>query len=165
MRRLTHTRIRVLSILPLRFRHGLRRDTSSSCMHAREGCIFPVRLRPNPGTRAAQYCLSAQVCRLLSACGASIIGEVPLQRWDIGALLGRLGNPLPKDIGDPMRHGGFLCNANQHFGISPAEAAAIDPQQRLLLESGYTALHDAALDKAALKNSTTGVFVGAALAV
>ena len=105
----------------------------------------------------------------MSACGASIIGEVPPQRWDVSALLGRLANSLSKDIGDRMRHGGFLCNAqlcdNQHFGISPAEAAAIDPQQRLLLQSGYTALHDAGLNKAALQNSTTGVFVGAALAV
>ena len=107
--------------------------------------------------------------RLVSACGASTIGEVPPQRWDVGALLGQLSSSLPNEIGQRMRHGGFLCDAqlcdNRHFSISPAEAAAIDPQQRLLLESGYAALHNAGLDRAALKNSTTGVFVGAPLAV
>ena len=62
------------------------------------------------------------------------------------------------------RHGGFVSGAEladtAAFAISPAEAAAMDPCQRLLLERGYGALHDAALDRAALGGSLTGVFLG-----
>ena len=36
----------------------------------------------------------------------------------------------------------------------------MDPQQRLLLEGGYTALRGAALDRATLSGSLTGVFLG-----
>ena len=65
-----------------------------------------------------------------------------------------------------MRHGGFLREAelfdNARFSISPAEAIAMDPQQRLLMEYGYEAFHGAGLDKAALNNTLTGIFVGIA---
>ena len=38
----------------------------------------------------------------------------------------------------------------------------MDPQQRLLMEYGYEAFHGAGLDKAALNNTLTGIFVGIA---
>merc|ERR1712091_425643 len=63
-----------------------------------------------------------------------------------------------------VRHAGFVQGAdladNAAFAVSPAEAAAMDPCQRLLLECGYEALHDSALDRAALVGSLTGVFLG-----
>ena len=38
----------------------------------------------------------------------------------------------------------------------------MDPQQRLILEHGYVAMHDAAMERAALAGSLTGVFLGIA---
>ncbi|MFE4062348.1 beta-ketoacyl synthase N-terminal-like domain-containing protein, partial [Streptomyces sp. NPDC059096] len=43
----------------------------------------------------------------------------------------------------------------------PREALAMDPQQRLLLETSWEALEQAGLDPAGLRNSATGVYVGA----
>ena len=67
-------------------------------------------------------------------------------------------------VASRVRHGGFVAGAecfdSGAFGVAPAEAGAMDPQQRLLLERGYAALHGAALLRAALLGSLTGVFVG-----
>jgi acyl transferase domain-containing protein/NADPH:quinone reductase-like Zn-dependent oxidoreductase/acyl carrier protein len=97
----------------------------------------------------------------MSACGADVISEVPLSRWQLGAL----GLPVGV-VSERARHGGFMVDAdlfdNSFFGVSPAEAGAMDPQQRLLLERGYEALHGASFDKPILMNSVAGVFLGIA---
>jgi acyl transferase domain-containing protein len=92
------------------------------------------------------------------ACGRNAITEVPTTRWDAKVL------ELPEIIASRARHTGFVRGAdrvdNAAFTVSPAEAYAMDPQQRLLLEGGYTALRGAALDRATLSGSLTGVFLG-----
>ncbi|MER6633830.1 beta-ketoacyl synthase N-terminal-like domain-containing protein, partial [Streptomyces sp. NPDC000987] len=61
--------------------------------------------------------------------------------------------------------GGFLDRVDtfdaRFFGISPREAAAMDPQQRLVLELAWEALEEAGILPGTLKNTATGVFIGA----
>ncbi|WP_169334959.1 beta-ketoacyl synthase N-terminal-like domain-containing protein, partial [Nocardia takedensis] len=67
--------------------------------------------------------------------------------------------------GSPNRRGGFLDRVDgfdpAFFGISPREAVAMDPQQRLMLELAWEAVEDARVLPAALRDTATGVFVGA----
>nr|CCE88377.1 non-ribosomal peptide synthetase/polyketide synthase [Sorangium cellulosum] len=94
--------------------------------------------------------------------GVDAITQVPRDRWDIDAL-------FDEDPSAPgklsTRWGGFLDHVDgfdpQFFGISPREAAQIDPQQRLMLELAWEALEDAGIPPRSLKDSQTGVFVGA----
>ena len=48
----------------------------------------------------------------------------------------------------------------QFFGISPREARSMDPQQRLLLQETWHCVEDAGLNPTALKERSTGVYVG-----
>src|SRR5204862_6483320 len=93
----------------------------------------------------------------LLAEGADTVGAFPTDRgWDLDALAGG---------GSATSQGGFLPDAADFdadfFGISPREALAMDPQQRLLLEVGWETIEHAGINPMQLKNTSTGVFVGA----
>ena len=104
---------------------------------------------------------SPSMTRCLIASGCDAIGQVPATRWDVRGGLG-----LAEPIASRVRHGGFVRGAeladSARFAVSPAEAAATDPRQRLLLEIGYSALHDAEMDRKTLDGSLTGIFLGIA---
>jgi acyl transferase domain-containing protein len=93
----------------------------------------------------------AGLWRLLDA-GVDAVTEVPADRW-------------PDAEATRFRRGGFLDRVDGFdadlFGVSPNEAAAMDPQQRLALELAWEAIEDARIAPPALRDSATGVYVGA----
>ncbi|MCX5208626.1 SDR family NAD(P)-dependent oxidoreductase [Kitasatospora sp. NBC_00240] len=120
------------------------------------------RAVPSPPLAVAVVGLAA---RLPGACGPQAfwtllregrdaVGEPPADRW-------------PQDTPGVPGAGAFLDRIDTFdagfFGISPREAAAMDPQQRLALELGWEVLEDAGTVPARLRDSRTGVFVGAFL--
>ena len=102
---------------------------------------------------------SSMAASRMVACGCDAVTEIPASRWDMHAQLAKSELVMSR-----IRHTGFVCGAeladNAAFGVSPSEAVAMDPCQRLLLERGYSALHDAYLDRTALSSSLTGIFLG-----
>ncbi|NRN71184.1 hypothetical protein GC106_84590 [Kibdelosporangium sp. 4NS15] len=69
------------------------------------------------------------------------------------------------DSGPGQGRGGFLDRVDEFdadfFGVPPSEAVALDPRQRLMLELGWEALEDAGIVPSRLRNTRTGVFIGA----
>ncbi len=113
------------------------------------GCRFPMATDPEAFWQ-------------LLATGVNAIVEAPKDRWDADAL-------FDADVNAPgklnTRWGGFIDHVDlfdpQFFGISPREAIQMDPQQRLILELAWEALEDAGIPPPGLKDSRTGVFIGA----
>ncbi|MER5886562.1 SDR family NAD(P)-dependent oxidoreductase [Streptomyces sp. NPDC001941] len=90
------------------------------------------------------------------------VTTVPADRFDIAAHY----DPDPDAEGTTYaRHGSFLDDVSRFdaafFGISPREAEPMDPQHRLLLEAAWNSLEHAGIRPRELRDSRTGVFVGA----
>jgi acyl transferase domain-containing protein/surfactin synthase thioesterase subunit/D-arabinose 1-dehydrogenase-like Zn-dependent alcohol dehydrogenase/acyl carrier protein len=94
--------------------------------------------------------------------GVDAITEVPKDRWDTAALY----DPDPGVPGKmSTKWAGLLPEVDTFdpafFGISPREAVQVDPQQRLALELAWEALEDSRIMPTSLRDSRSGVFLGA----
>jgi mycoketide-CoA synthase len=94
--------------------------------------------------------------------GTDTVVEIPQSRWDVDAI-------YDPDPGAPnksyVRHAALLDRIDlfdaTFFGISPREAHHVDPQHRLLLETTWQVLEQVGIVPATLRDSKTGIFVGA----
>ncbi|MFI9764840.1 SDR family NAD(P)-dependent oxidoreductase [Streptomyces sp. NPDC051963] len=94
--------------------------------------------------------------------GRDTVTTVPADRFDVDAYY----DPDPDSEGRTYtRHASFLSDVAHFdaafFGISPREAEPMDPQHRLLLEAAWNSLENAGIRPRDLRDTTTGVFVGA----
>ncbi|WP_437712864.1 SDR family NAD(P)-dependent oxidoreductase [Sorangium sp. So ce448] len=94
--------------------------------------------------------------------GRDAVAPIPASRWDADAIY----DPDPDTKGKSYVRSAALLDGVDlfdapFFGISPREARRVDPQHRLLLETAWGALEDAGILPGSLKDSTTGVFIGA----
>ncbi|MFY1830940.1 SDR family NAD(P)-dependent oxidoreductase [Myxococcus fulvus] len=94
--------------------------------------------------------------------GYDAMREVPAERWDIDAYHDAELQAPGKMV---ARRASFVDGVQGFdplfFGISPREAEQMDPQQRLMLELAWEVLEDAGVPATGLRDSSTGVFVGA----
>jgi epothilone polyketide synthase D len=100
---------------------------------------------------------------LLAQGGMGVI-EVPSARWDAATWYDADPGARGRTY---VTKGGFLRDVETFdptvFRISPREAISLDPQQRLLLEVSWEALERSGYDPTALRESSTGVFIGVGL--
>ncbi|MCW9000537.1 MAG: GNAT family N-acetyltransferase, partial [Kangiellaceae bacterium] len=87
--------------------------------------------------------------------GSNVIGRYPERR----------GNWPSNDEYPGISYGGFMQDADgfdaDFFRLSPTEAIIADPQQRIMLELAWKCLENANILPEALKETDTGVFIGA----
>ncbi|MFC8827302.1 SDR family NAD(P)-dependent oxidoreductase [Streptomyces sp. NPDC057137] len=94
--------------------------------------------------------------------GRDTVREIPADRFDADAYY----DPAPDSEGMTyVRHASFLDDVTSFdaafFGVSPREAEPMDPQHRLLLETAWHSLENAGIRPGDLRDTRTGVFVGA----
>ncbi|MEV5881003.1 SDR family NAD(P)-dependent oxidoreductase, partial [Streptomyces sp. NPDC052101] len=94
--------------------------------------------------------------------GRDTVTTVPADRFDIDAYY----DPDPDAEGRIYTRSASFLDDVAHFdaaffGISPREAEPMDPQHRLLLEAAWNSLENAGIRPRDLRDSRTGVFVGA----
>ncbi|KAI1408201.1 ketoacyl-synt-domain-containing protein [Hypoxylon sp. FL1857] len=114
------------------------------------GCRFP-------GNATSPSALWQMLSR-----GESAWSEIPTSRLNAASYFHPSGN---RQGSIPFRAGHFLVEDvgvfdSSFFSIPADEAKAMDPQQRILLEVAVEALDSAGVDRAAIKKSDTGVWVG-----
>jgi len=141
---------------------------------AAPGAITPVAPAQAPPTNAEPIAVIGIGCRLpggantpeqfwqLLRNGVDTAAPIPANRWPVADYY----DPNPGAPGKMVvRAGSFLTEVDHFdahfFGILPLEAASLDPQQRLLLEVSWEALEHANLAAAGLRESRTGVYIGA----
>ncbi|MGW5868998.1 type I polyketide synthase [Streptomyces sp. NPDC055239] len=99
----------------------------------------------------------------LVARGQDALAPFPVDRgWDLDAL----HDSDPDQTGTVRtKYGSFLTDVGgfdaAFFGISPREALTMEPQQRLSLEVAWEAFEHAGIDVESLRDTATGVFIGA----
>ncbi|MFN8441274.1 MAG: SDR family NAD(P)-dependent oxidoreductase [Caldilineaceae bacterium] len=95
--------------------------------------------------------------------GIDPVGKIPAERWNLDLYY----DPNPNTPGKMYVHSGSFLGSEieqfdpQFFGVSPVDAAHLDPQQRLLIELSWEALEHAGISASQLRESQTGVFIGA----
>lgn len=94
--------------------------------------------------------------------GRDAVGPIPVERFDVEELFETERQTPGKTS---TRWAGLVDGIDlfdeAFFGMTAGEAAHTDPQQRLFLEGTWRALEHAGIAPSSLRNSATGVFVGA----